>query len=152
MTPAPPPHPQEIQDAEHLKLLVIFHYVMAGVMVVFGCFPIIHIGMGWMMVSGKLPMGRPPASGPTPESMGWLFIVFGGLVMLGIWIFAFLTFWAGRCLASRRLRTFCFVMACLSCGFFPLGTALGVFTIIVLQRPSVRMLFERPAMAGYLNR
>ena len=34
-------------------------------------------------------------------------------------------------------------MAALSCAFFPFGTVLGVFTIIVLQKDSVRQLFGR---------
>jgi hypothetical protein len=33
-------------------------------------------------------------------------------------------------------------MTALSCVFFPFGTVLGVFTIIVLARPSFRELFR----------
>ena len=38
---------------------------------------------------------------------------------------------------------FCFVIACLACMQMPLGTILGVFTIIVLARPSVKEMFDR---------
>ncbi len=41
---------------------------------------------------------------------------------------------------------FCLVMACVACLFMPFGTVLGVFTIIVLARPSVQTLFSRPAV------
>jgi hypothetical protein len=33
------------------------------------------------------------------------------------------------------------VIAAIACSFVPIGTVLGVFTIIVLTRPSVRVLF-----------
>ena len=51
---------------------------------------------------------------------------------------------AGRRLAQRRSYMFCMVMAGVACMLTPVGTVLGVFTIIVLNRPSVRRLFGRP--------
>jgi hypothetical protein len=38
-------------------------------------------------------------------------------------------------------------MAAIACLFMPLGTILGVFTIIVLIRPNVKALFEQSAPA-----
>ena len=58
----------------------------------------------------------------------------------------------GRWLAARRNWTFCFVVACLSCMNVPLGTILGVFTILVLQRPGMKGVFGLPLPGGYLNR
>lgn len=46
--------------------------------------------------------------------------------------------------------TFVFVMACVQCANVPFGTALGVFTILVLQRPSVKALFEGLPPVGHL--
>jgi hypothetical protein len=157
--PGPPPHPQAMLDAEHLKLLAIFHYVLAGLAALFGSIPIIHVLMGVMIVSGKFPgpVSAPPGStsGPAmagmPAEFGWFFIVIGGGLILVSWVYAGLLFYAGRCLSARQKRTFCFVMACLSCLHVPFGTALGVFTILVLQRPSVQALFNRPQVGGYLN-
>jgi hypothetical protein len=34
-------------------------------------------------------------------------------------------------------------MACIQCAFFPFGIVLGVFTIIVLSRESVKGVFGR---------
>ena len=47
----------------------------------------------------------------------------------------------GRSLATRKRYRLCFVMACIELLNFPVGTILGIFTIIVLQRPGVRDLF-----------
>jgi len=40
---------------------------------------------------------------------------------------------------------FCLIVAGIICIFMPLGTILGVFTIIVLVRPSVKAMFEGQA-------
>jgi hypothetical protein len=64
--------------------------------------------------------------------------------VLGGWTLAGLLIYAGRCLARRTRRLFCLVAAGLGCLFFPLGTVLGVFTFIVLSRPTVRAVFEPP--------
>ena len=50
---------------------------------------------------------------------------------------------AGRYLTQHRSYIFCLVMAALSCAFFPFGTVLGVFTIVLLQKDAVRQLFDR---------
>lgn len=149
-SPGPPPHPQLLEDAEHLKLLSIFQYVMAGMTALAGCIPILHVVIGIVMVSGTLPSS--PSSPPPPAAFGWLFIGMGGMVILLAWTMAVLQFLTARWLGARRRRMFCFVMACIQCAGFPVGTALGVFTILVLQRPTVRTLFDAPDPGGYLNR
>jgi hypothetical protein len=40
-----------------------------------------------------------------------------------------------------------FVAACLTCVNVPLGTALGVFTIIVLNRASVKAMYHEAELA-----
>ncbi|PYI82572.1 MAG: hypothetical protein DMF09_14100 [Verrucomicrobia bacterium] len=59
----------------------------------------------------------------------------------------FLTF-AGRSLSRRKHYWFAFVVACIECIFIPFGTILGVFTIIVLSRESVKTLFSSAAEAS----
>jgi hypothetical protein len=61
-------------------------------------------------------------------------------------MFAVLVLVAGSFIARRTHYTFCFVAACVECLFMPFGTVLGVFTILVLNRQSVKGLFNpRPA-------
>lgn len=134
-----------------MKLLSIFHYVLAGMTALAGCIPILHLVVGIVMVSGGFPSS--PGSPPPPAAFGWLFIGIGGTVIVLAWTMAVLQFLAARWIAARQRRMFCFVMACIECAAFPVGTALGVFTILVLQRPSVRDLFDGPTPGGgYLNR
>lgn len=44
-------------------------------------------------------------------------------------------------LRQRRWWTFCYLTGWGECLMFPFGTILGIFTIIVLGRPSVKRLF-----------
>lgn len=127
------------QDVEHLRLLSIFHYILAGLAGLCSFFPVIYIVMGIAMLSGLMESN---GGEPAPAFVGWLFIVIGLVIMLFALAYAVLLAVAGRFLAKRKHRTFCFVVAGLSLLFAPLGTALGVFTIIVLMRDSVRLLFE----------
>jgi hypothetical protein len=73
--------------------------------------------------------------------MGWFFAGFGGFAMLLTWAIAALVVLAGRRLLQRRARVYCMIVAGVLCINFPIGTALGVFTLIVLSRPSVKLLF-----------
>jgi hypothetical protein len=127
------------QDAEHLRLLGIFHFVCAGLAALFACIPIIHLILGLVMVFGPETFGK--TGNPPPAFLGWFFIAMAlGVIFLG-WLFAALLAWAGRCLQQRKHYTFCLVMGGIACLFAPVGTALGVFTLIVLSRPTVKALF-----------
>jgi uncharacterized membrane protein len=128
------------QDAEHLRLLSIFHYVVAAMMALWGCFPIIHVVVGAFMAFSKLPPGK--AGEPSPALFGWLFMLVGGAFVLVGWTLAVCTFLAGRNLAKRRRHLFCIVVAgIMAATCMPFGTVLGVFTIIVLMRPTVKEAF-----------
>ena len=127
-------------DEQHLKLLVIFHYVLAGFTTLVGCFPVIHMTMGLAVLSGRVPL-----QGQNPQEaafLGWIFAVVGGAFIVTMWSLSVVILFAGRSIGQRRRRTFCLVVAGLECLMMPFGTALGVFTIIVLMRPSVEQLFR----------
>ena len=73
----------------------------------------------------------------------WVFVAVASTIILLGWTLAACTALAGRYLKQRRRYIFCFVIACLNCLHFPFGAALGIFTIIVLLRPSVQSQFGR---------
>jgi hypothetical protein len=82
-----------------------------------------------------------PGSNRPPAFLGLLLVVLGSFLILFGWTFAILALITGRCIARRKHYTFCFVMACVECLSVPFGTVLGVFTILVLNRQSVKELF-----------
>jgi hypothetical protein len=125
------------QDSEHLKLLAIFHYVVAAMTALFACIPFIHFFMGLALATGTFPDTDPEA-----RPIGLAIMVFAGLFILAGWTLAAFIAFAGRSLQTRMRYTFCLVMAGVECIFMPFGTVLGVFTIIVLMRDSVKGLFR----------
>lgn len=140
--PVPPPALGE-DDASQLRLLSIFHYVVAAITGLFSLFPVLHLVMGLAMVSGKLPMetGTSAAQAIDPRLFGWFFVAFASVfIACGLILAGFMAY-AGRCLAQRRRHLLCLVVAAISCMMMPVGTVLGVFTLIVLMRPSVKAAF-----------
>jgi hypothetical protein len=75
------------------------------------------------------------------KGMGIMVMGFGLIFMLLGLGFAFASYLTGRFLARRQHHTFCIVVSAIDCLSFPIGTLLGVFTLIVLFRPSVKQLF-----------
>jgi len=126
------------QDSEHLKLLSIFHYVVAAMAAFFACIQFIHFFMGLALATGALG-----AEDPGVQPLGVFFMVFAGLFIVAGWTLAALIAFAGRSLQIRKRYTFCLVVAGVECIFMPVGTVLGVFTIIVLMRDSVKEIFGR---------
>ena len=136
----PPLLDQHNRDNEHLRLLSLFQYVLSAIVFLFSCFPVIH------MIIGAVILFAPGGTGPNqpPRVIGAAFIVFAGVIILAGWAFAVLILLCGRFLSQRAKYMFCFVIACLECMFMPFGTVLGVFTILVLFRPSVKAAFKPP--------
>src|SRR5881396_2602774 len=129
------------QDKEHLRLLAIFHYVVAGLAALFSFFPLLYTTVGAIFIFAARHGTPKPGEELPPEFLGWIFIVVGLLLfLLGI-AMAICILIAGRCLSRRKHYTFALVMACIECLFIPFGTILGVFTIIALSRESVKELF-----------
>jgi hypothetical protein len=130
------------QDKEHLRLLAIFHYIVAGLAALFSFFPLLYTTIGAIFIFVARHGTSKPGEELPPEFLGWIFVGLGSfLFLLGI-AMAICILIAGRCLSRRRRYSFALVMACIECLFLPFGTILGVFTIIVLSRESVRALFS----------
>ena len=125
------------QDEEHLRLLSIFHYAVGGIAALSACIPFLHLFIGLALLFGAIG-----GHGGGAPIIGLLFSVMATCFILVGWCLAICLFIAAGYLKSRKHYTFCFVVAAVSCMFTPFGTVLGVFTIIVLSRPSVKEIFE----------
>ena len=127
-------------DAGHVKLLAIFHFVLAGLSLAGLGFLFMH----WMVmhtVMGNPAMWKDMKGGPPPQEFfaifKWFYFFMGTVIVamgLANLISAF-------CLLKRRARIFSLVIAGIDCLGFPFGTVLGVFTLIVLMRESVAELY-----------
>jgi hypothetical protein len=144
--------PPREEDLTHLRLLSIFYYVVGGFALLCYSFPVIYLIMGIGMVTGSFPgtpppapagSGRPPPAAAPPTAVGWMFVIFSTVAIAFGWAFAGGLFTTGWLLSKRRGHVFCLVMAGIACLFQPLVMVLGIFTFIVLLRPSVKELFAR---------
>ena len=122
------------QDRDQLRLLSIFYYILAALAALGGSAPVIHVSLGIAMISGAMP--------GTPQAMGFLFISIGSMLILFLWTMALCDFLAARWLARQQRYRACFGFAIFVCFSGMLGLILGIFTILVLKRESVKELFQ----------
>jgi hypothetical protein len=128
------------RDAERLRLLSLFHYVVGGIAALFACIPCFHLALGIAFVAGAI--NPAPGQEPPPAFFGWFFIVFASACVLFGWSLAVAVLVAGRFLARHTHYLYCLVVAGIECLFMPFGTILAFFTIAVLLQPSVKSLFD----------
>ena len=129
------------QDEQHLSLLSIFHFIVGGMTGLFSCLPIFHLAFGIAIICGALD-----SAGGTkdhiPHFIGWFLALFALVFILIGWSLTITIISAGLKLKRRKNWLYCMIIAGIECVMFPFGTVLGVFTIIVLMRDSVKMLFQ----------
>jgi hypothetical protein len=138
---------QSIIDEEHLKLLSLGYMVSGGFAALFSLFGLIYIVLGIAMAVSlsHVPETAASAGQQPPAFIGWIFGVMGLVFFLVMVAMAAAKFWVALSIQRRKSRTFCMVVAGISCLEFPYGTLLGVLTFIVLGRDSVAQAFESSA-------
>lgn len=129
------------EDEQHLQILSIFHYVVAGLTALISCFPIFHFFAGIVFIIAGLTGMREEPGALIGLLIGLLFTVIAGGIILAGWALAFCIALAGIFLHQHKRYMFCLALAGVQCAITPFGTVLGIFTIIVLVRPSVKALF-----------
>lgn len=132
---------QSRADDEHLQLLAIFHFVCAGLSV---------LGLGFLglhytflhAIMGAPELARQTHGGPAfPDVFAifrWFYAAMGALLLFA----AAGNLLSGFFLREKRHRTFSLVVSALNCLQVPFGTVLGIFTILVLLRPSVEAAYR----------
>jgi hypothetical protein len=143
MTDLPPlMRDQRKADADHLRLLSVFHFVGAGLAVLGLAF----LGMHYLFLHAffdnpEVWMNQKGVALPPREFFAmfkWFYVFFGvWLVISGV-----INVLSGVFISKRRFRMFSLIVAGINCIHIPLGSVLGAFTIIVLLRPSVRDVYE----------
>jgi len=142
----PPPLPpllrdQRKVDADHLNLLSIFHFVAAGLGLLGLLFLLGHYAILHTVFSNPNLWKNQNQPVPPPElfaMLKWFYLIFA------IWFVGsgILNLLSGLFIRARKHHTFSLIVSGINCLHIPLGTVLGVFTMIVLLRDSVRELYE----------
>lgn len=139
MNPPPLSHvtlPQD--DAANLRTLGICSYIHCGLQCLGALFALLYMCIGAYLVSRN-------------ESAGWFVVGVGALIGLVIAVVVTISYLNAKWLAQGKNWTFCMVVSAIHCASFPLGTALGVFTIIFLNRPSVKAWFASKKLSTALT-
>lgn len=138
-SPTPPVLTQE--DKEHLHLLAVGHTVMGCVIGLSALLPLFMFGLPVLM--NLAVMG----ASTHPERL--LHVISSVILSLfGVAGFAALSTWAvvcwlvARALDTRRHRSLVMVGGILQLMHAPFGTMLGIFTLVVLERPAVIAAFR----------
>jgi hypothetical protein len=146
MSLSPSIRDQRKVDAEHLKLLAVFHFVLAALSFLGLGFLFLH----WFLMHSVLEnpeMLKNAKGAPPPKELfaifQWIYLIMGVCVMAC----ALGNLLSGLCLLKHRAKLFSFIVAGINCLGFPLGTILAVFTFMVLLRESVGELYA-PAGVG----
>ena len=138
------------KDLEHLKLLGIFHYIWGALSLLGG----IVIG-GYFLVIGIILMNNPPTSTSSEDSgtasmAGGILIGVGVVLFFIVVVYGILTLMAGgKYRKHQGGYWFCFILAIVTLviGGIP-GIVLGIFSLIVLSRDSVKALFRGQSVPG----
>jgi hypothetical protein len=139
-------------DEKSLQLLAILHYVCGGLIALFASFFLVHVAIGVHIMHAPQSWAPHPAKGtgapPFAPDFGVLFVVLGSVAVTLGWTMGALTALAGRSIAQRRRFVLCAIIDGLLCMWVPIGTALGVFGLVMLTKPHVRAQFEASSKPG----
>jgi hypothetical protein len=141
---APLPRDQRNIDADHLNLLAVFHFVGAGLAVLGMLFLFAHY-MFMHAIFANPAMWQNQKQPPPPPELFAMFAIFKWFYVIGgLWLILsmILNILSGLFLRATKHRTFSLVVAGINCLHIPLGTVLGIFTIVILVRESVREMYE----------
>lgn len=130
---------QQILDEDNLRLLRIGYFISAG-LTAFASILVLAYTIFLTLVFTQI--AKSPGDIGLPPSIARLVAIFGVLFVILVIGFAVLQFLTGQRLKERRSRTFCLVIAAITCLSIPYGTFLGVCTFLVLLRPTVQRSFE----------
>ena len=144
------------EDVEHLSALSIGHFILSGVALL-GAVPTLLYGVAGAklmdefgsdvsMAMGDIPgqTGVDPFGGSPDAMLQDLSALVTSLIVAAVVltvVSAVHLFIVGWQIRKRRWWTFCYLTGWGECLMFPFGTILGIFTILVLSRASVKRLF-----------
>ena len=133
---------QRRRDSDHIKLLSVFHVIFAGLALLGIAFLFVHYTVMHTVFSNPDLWKGPKDAGPPPkvflDTFVWLYVFMGAIMVIA----CATNLLSALFLRRKQHRIFSMVVGGLDCLQIPFGTALGVFTVVVLSRDSVRDLYD----------
>jgi hypothetical protein len=135
----------DIIDEEHLRLLSLFHFIKGGITAAFSLLGLLYfLFLGFLMKMGNrfnMPSYSYTEEFPV-EFMSYIFMI-GGVIVLLILLSGILQLVSGYYLKRKEYHLFSFIIGIIEILEIPYGTILGLMTLIVLSRDSIKRKYER---------
>lgn len=130
------------EDIRYLNLLGVFHFVVASIVGLLSCLPLINLFIGIPMLK-DVPYALKEGEFFSQTILAPLMFILlpVGLAVVG-WMFAIAIAINGYYIKSRQWLTYCLVIGGIETVFMPFGTVLGVFTIVLLTKTNIKNLFD----------
>jgi len=91
----------------------------------------------WNVLPGELDF--------PPEFLGQMVVFFFASITLMVLLHGAVVAWVGRLLAKNQRYWVIYIFSLLDCTYVPFGTIIGIWALVVLNRPSVKVRFGLPA-------
>ncbi len=130
------------EDIRYLNLLAIFHMIVAGIVGLLSCLPLIDLFIGVPMLK-DVPYALSQNEFFSQTTLTPLIFILlpSGMTVIG-WMFAVAIALNGYYLKNRKWLNYCMIVSGVETILMPFGTVLGVFTIILLTKPNVKNRFN----------
>lgn len=122
------------QKRNYLDILAVFHYVNGGLALVCTLAVLAFMGIGLGAATNWGDNWEMEAGCSILAVMVFVFILVGGYAVLNLL--------AGRSLQTRSNYVLVLATSAVNCINVPLGTLLGIFTLVLLSDPGVRSAFD----------
>ncbi|OGB62284.1 MAG: hypothetical protein A2Y94_00025, partial [Caldithrix sp. RBG_13_44_9] len=135
----------DIIDEEHLRLLSLFHFIKGGITAAFSLLGLLYfLFLGFIMKMGnRFNMSSDTYNEELPlQVMSYIFMI-GGVIVLLFLLSGILQLVSGYYLKQKEYRLFSFIIGIIEILEVPYGTILGLMTLIVLSRDSVKRKYEK---------
>jgi len=128
------------KDIKQLRILSVMHYVLATPLIV-GFTPLSILGF-YLIRHFITNVGNSDyVANPSEALTNWGDVITLSSLLILSWVWVVCLILAGIKIWKKKSRTFCQIIAGITCISFPVGTALGVFSLITLSKESVKKQF-----------
>ncbi|MEJ2196814.1 MAG: hypothetical protein P8X73_18420 [Ignavibacteriaceae bacterium] len=136
---------QQIIDAEHLRLLCLFHYISGGIKLFLSLvllFQFLLLIFFWEGLMQSYDGHRFTSNNELDSTILNIFFYLWLFILVIIISQGILEILSARFIKQRKNRIFSYILAIMNLLSIPYGTILGIMTIIVLSRNSIKELYN----------
>jgi len=131
---------QLIVDNEHLNLLSLFHLISGIFTLAYSVFMALYFGFITLILNMGHKLDAANSDFPF-EFMNVIMFIFTIVLLIAI-VLGIAKIFCSKFIRQKTNRVFCIIISCIECFSFPYGTLLGVLSIMVLNRNSVKEIYN----------